>query len=112
MVVNSTRVDSGDPVVEESRDSMRMDSRDSVRAESSPASTTAGKIRPEHEVLVHALKSLGYSAADAKERLVRALAHLAALGKEPREEEILRAALSRSLPRGSPSTVASRGGDG
>ena len=47
--------------------------------------------------IVSALRNLGWSATDAKERVLRAAGFFVSQGKEPSEEELLKKALSLKL---------------
>jgi hypothetical protein len=72
----------------------------SASAESATSATLPRKYNlnaPPLRWIVSALKNLGWSATDAKERVLRAAEFFVSQGKEPREEELLKKALSLKL---------------
>ena len=77
---------------------------ESTRADSRASGNGKEKPRPKHDLsvpplrwIVSGLRNLGWSATDAKERVLRAAEFFESQGKEPREEDLLKKALSLRL---------------
>lgn len=68
--------------------------RPSGRAAAPPAGEPA-----DLEALIGGLERLGFKRSEARERLIEAHARLAEAGKAPAEEDVVREALRRSVPR-------------
>jgi hypothetical protein len=98
----STRGDSKGSNQESTRGDSEGVGGESTRGDS--RSSGNGNSNPKHDLsvpplrwIVSALRNLGWSACDAKERALRAVEFFESQGKEPREEELLKKALSLRL---------------
>jgi hypothetical protein len=98
----SPRVDSGGSEGKSPRVDFPGTDGKSTRVDSSAGES--GKEKPQHDLkspalrgIVSVLRTLGWSATDAKERVLATVESFESLGKEPSEEEILKKALSLRL---------------